>query len=199
MASLPTEPTIVVSGLPRSGTSMAMQMVVAAGVPAFEDGHRPPDSSNPRGYLEHAAVRRLDRDPDALAAARGRVVKVVSPLLPYLPEAEAGGGYRVVFMRRELREVLRSQRAMLEALGNAGVAPADETLAAAFEKAEARARRVAASRPDVDWIEVEHADTLASPRDAARRLVAFVLGASPDAATIDRVAAVVDPALHRAR
>ena len=178
---------------------MAMQMIVAAGVPAFEDGHRPPDATNPRGYFEHAVVRRIDREADALAAARGRVVKIVSPLLPQLPPAEAPGHYRVVFMRRDLREVLRSQRAMLAALGTPGGSPSDEALAAAFEKAETRARRMAASRPDVDWIELDHADTLASPRASARRLVAFVLGATPDAETIDRVAAVVDPALHRAR
>ena len=101
--SADARPTIVVSGLPRSGTSLVMQMLAAAGLPVFGDDARPPDADNPRGYFEHAAVRRLAEDPSVLAAAEGRVVKVVAPLVRALPE---GGRYRVIFVERAIDEVV---------------------------------------------------------------------------------------------
>jgi hypothetical protein len=189
---------IVVSGLPRAGTSLMMQMISAIGVPAFSDGHRPADASNPRGYLEHAAVRRLDRDARCLDGARGHVVKIVSPLLPALPAPRSPFVYRVVFVRRDLEEVLRSQALMLGAVGHDASNASDAKLSAAMEKAEARARRFVAARPDVDWIEVSHADLMAQPLATARRVTAFILGAL-DVAAAGAMAACVDPELHRVR
>ncbi len=200
--------TIVVSGLPRSGTSLMMQMIVAAGVPAFVDEHRPADASNPRGYLEHAAIRRLDRDTRCLEAARGHVVKIVSPLLPRLPDPHSPFVYRVVFLRRDMEEVLRSQAAMLAATATATPAATaadrvepglpEAKLRSALEKADARARRFAATRPDVESIEVEHAALLVDPLEVARRVAAFVLG-WPDEERAAAMASRVDPSLHRAR
>ena len=100
---MPRDFVTVVTGVPRSGTSLLMQMLAAGGVPALSDGVRAPDASNPRGYLEHAGLRRLGRDPAAAAlvvAAVGRAVKVVHALVAALPP---GPPYRVLVARREDR------------------------------------------------------------------------------------------------
>lgn len=101
---------VVVTGLPRSGTSLMMQMLHAGGFPVLCDDQRPADDSNPAGYFEFEPIRRIDRDQSWLALAEGKAVKVVSPLLRYLPASQ---DYRLIFMARNLRETLRSQKTML--------------------------------------------------------------------------------------
>lgn len=105
-----TEPVTVVSGLPRSGTSMMMQILEAGGIPPLTDNLRAPDEDNPRGYYEFEAVKQVAEDASWVAHAGGKVVKLVYKLLYDLP-----GGYRyqVVFMRRALPEVIASQEEML--------------------------------------------------------------------------------------
>ena len=107
-------PIVVVSGLPRSGTSMAMKMIEAGGLPVVTDGLRHADASNPNGYYEFEHVKNLDKAGDLswLAEARGKAVKIISFLITYLPEAY---DYRVVFMQRDLSEVIASQNRMLDA------------------------------------------------------------------------------------
>lgn len=104
----------VVSGLPRSGTSLLMQMLQAGGHPVLCDEQRPPDVDNPRGYFELDQIRALERDASWIAFAEGQAIKVVSPLLRSLP---VNHEYRVLFMRRELDEILASQERMLERRG----------------------------------------------------------------------------------
>lgn len=106
----------IVSGLPRSGTSMMMRMLKAGGVPLVEDGVRVADDDNPHGYFELEAVRALRDKHEWLAQAKGRVVKVVSQLLFDLPDTYE---YRIVFMRRHIDEILASQRQMLIRSGQA--------------------------------------------------------------------------------
>ena len=103
----------VVSGLPRSGTSMMMQILQAGGLPVLCDQVRAADEHNPRGYLEYEKVRRLATDNSWLTEAEGKAIKVVSQLLYHLPPQFE---YRVIFMRRDLTEVLRSQERMLVSL-----------------------------------------------------------------------------------
>jgi len=105
-------PVVVVSGLPRSGTSMAMKMLEAGGMELVVDNIRTADEDNPKGYYEDERVKELAEMEDTswLRGARGRVIKVVSSLLNYLPATNA---YKVVFMRRNLHEVLASQTKML--------------------------------------------------------------------------------------
>lgn len=103
------EPIIIVSGFPRSGTSMLMQMLRKAGVPLFEDDQRPADEHNPLGYHEHSRVKKLGEDADWLHEARGKALKVVSPLLRYLPATEA---FRIILVERPLTEVIVSQEVM---------------------------------------------------------------------------------------
>jgi hypothetical protein len=100
---------VIVSGLPRSGTSLVMQMLAAGGLPILTDGERAADVDNPAGYLEWEPIRRLPRQPELMRQAAGKAVKVVSPLLAHLP---AGHRYRVLFVDRPIDEVLQSQQTM---------------------------------------------------------------------------------------
>src|SRR5208337_4515337 len=104
----------IVSGLPRSGTSLMMQMLVAGGMTPLSDGERRADEDNPRGYLEWERIKQLPQDPGCIAEAEGKVVKVISRLLLALP---AGHEYRIIFMERPLAEVLASQDQMLRRRG----------------------------------------------------------------------------------
>ena len=106
----------IVSGLPRSGTSLMMQMLDAGGLPVLSDGVREPNLDNPKGYLEWEPVKQLKKDPSLMAEAEGKVVKVVSEFIMSLPSEHE---YRIVFMQRPLPEVLKSQDEMLRRRGNA--------------------------------------------------------------------------------
>ena len=187
-------PIVVVSGLPRSGTSMMMAMLQAGGLPIVTDGVRAADDSNPAGYFEDERVKALEHDTAKtwLAAAEGKAVKVISSLLRQLPDTHR---YRVVFMHRDLREVLSSQRRMLERLGRDGDEPADEALASAFERHLRDVSRWLDARPNFAVLDVRHSDVIDRPASEAARVAAFV-GGSLD---VPRMAAVVDPALYRAR
>jgi len=186
-------PVVVVSGAPRSGTSLMMQMLEAGGVAPLTDDARPPDAGNPRGYYELEAVKRLPADAGWLAEAPGRAVKVIHALAPRLP---AGPRYRVLWMERDLDEVARSQRALLETLGR----PPEDDLSDA-RVAEILARQLAEAaaaldaRGDVRRLVVAHARLLAEPGPSVARVAAF-LGGRLDLAAM---AAVVEPALHRVR
>lgn len=205
---------VIVSGLPRSGTSMLMQMLEAGGVPLLQDGLRPADADNPRGFFELEAVKRLETEPGFLAQAVGRAVKVVAPLLKALPPHYA---YRILFIERDLDEVLASQRRMLERAGIGTGAGSEVALRRAFE---------GALRTSREWIEregcaracfVSHAETLASPRATATRVAEFLASQEPAQAplapgleqwvrrfaadpdgVVQTMAAAVDPSLHRA-
>src|SRR5260370_8303650 len=96
----------IVSGLPRSGTSLMMQMLDAGGLPVLSDGERRADTDNPKGYLEWERIKQLPKDPSLIAEAEGKVVKVISQLILSLPSDHE---YRIVFMQRPLPEVLTSQ------------------------------------------------------------------------------------------
>ena len=124
-------PVTVVSGLPRSGTSLAMQMIHAGGIPALTDGQRTSDDSNPRGYFELERVKQLKQDKSWLDEAAGKVVKVIHLLLAELPDDRP---YRVVFMQRDLREVVQSQATMLARSGRPGGQLAPERLIAVYEQ-----------------------------------------------------------------
>ncbi|MEI7877711.1 MAG: hypothetical protein WCI96_07250, partial [Planctomycetota bacterium] len=119
--------TTIVSGLPRSGTSMAMQMIVAGGIAAVTDELRLADADHPRGYYEFERVKHLRTDKSWIEDARGRVVKVIHMLVPELPDDRP---YRVVFLARDLREVVKSQSTMLARGAKVGAAlPPDRLMA----------------------------------------------------------------------
>jgi hypothetical protein len=105
---------VVVSGMPRSGTSLVMQMLAAGGMSVLTDGQRKADVDNPKGYYEWEPVRRLAIEPQAIAEAEGKAVKVVSMQLWPLPTDRE---YKVLFLNRPMEEVLASQAAMIRRLG----------------------------------------------------------------------------------
>jgi hypothetical protein len=183
-----------VSGLPRSGTSMMMRMLEAGGLPPFSDGERTADIDNPEGYYEFERVKHLERDPDKswVREARGHALKVISFLLRHLPEENA---YRVVYMRRHLDEVLRSQDKMLDRLGNAVEGVELEAMKEAYRNDIVAARLYARKQPNMEMIEVHYAETVANPSETARVVNAFLGGSLDEAA----MAAAVKEQLYRNR
>jgi hypothetical protein len=187
------EPIIVVSGLPRSGTSMLMRMLDAGGVPLVVDGIRAADEDNPAGYFELEEVKELADGGDSgwVAGARGKAVKVISMLLEHLP---ARSNYRVIFLERAISEVLASQRKMLVRRGESPTT-GDERMAELYEIHLRKVRRMLAADPRFAVLAVAYADVIADPRGQAGRVAAF-LGGGLD---VERMAAAVDPALYRNR
>ncbi|MFK7895444.1 MAG: hypothetical protein AB8G23_06390 [Myxococcota bacterium] len=192
----PSDLITVVSGIPRSGTSLAMQMVAATGIEPLVDDARPPDASNPRGYFELDAVKRMPRlGTDWLTQARGRSVKVIHALLEFLPRDVS---YRVVYMERDLDEVIASQDRMLERQGEATGAEGGlpkARLREILEKQNAAAIALLESERCFELECFTHRTLMIDPARSAERMAAF-LGCEDAAPAI---AAHVDPALYRER
>jgi Sulfotransferase domain len=182
----------LVSGLPRSGTSLMMQMLQAGGMQLLTDGLRSPDAHNPHGYFEYEGVKHSRDDVSWLDQAGGKTVKVIHLLLPHLP---ADRNYRVIFMQRDLKEVIASQQAMLKQQGRAVVRLADEKLAEIFEKQLATVRQWLATQPNFQVCYVDYQDVIHHPPDVAERLNSFLGGNL----LVAGMTAVVDPALYRQR
>ena len=186
-------PIVVVSGLPRSGTSMAMKMLEAGGLPVVTDGFRHPDASNPNGYYEFERVKDLDKAGDTawLSEARGKGVKIISFLLTHLPETY---DYQVVFMQRDLSEVVASQNQMLDARGSARGAE-DERTRALYAQHLEQVDRFLANRSCFSTLKVAYQDAVTAPREQAARIHAFLGGRLNE----DKMTAVADAALYRHR
>lgn len=186
------QPVIVVSGLPRSGTSLMMQMLRAGGVPVLSDEQRAADEDNPRGYLELERVKNLRTDKSWLGEAHGKAVKVIHLLLPELPDDRE---YRVIFMHRALEEVVQSQAKMLERSGKQGAALGADRLVAVFKNQLAQVSAGLHKRCNMRVLSVEHARLLASPREEAQRVAEFV----DRQLDVDAMAGAVDQNLYRNR
>lgn len=187
----PAEYVTIVSGLPRSGTSMMMRMLEAGGMPVLVDGVREPDENNPRGYYEFEPVKQTKRDPSWVDSAAGKAVKMVYRLLCDLP---ADRTYRVIFMRRNLEEVLASQRKMLRREGRDDEV-SDEDMAALFRGELEQFNNWVRIQPNFAMLEIDYNEMLADAGPSARRASAFLDGRVDPAA----MCAVVDPALYRNR
>lgn len=184
---------VVVSGLPRSGTSMMMKMLEAGGIPPLTDEIREADKDNPRGYYEFERVKKLDKGDSAwLPQAEGKVVKVISALLKHLPDNYQ---YKVIFMRRHMPEILASQRKMLVHRGEDADSMDDEQLANLFNKHLAEIEQQLAQHENFDVLYVHYSDALGDPQTAAEEVGRF-LGRDLD---IERMVGVVDPQLYRNR
>ena len=161
----------IVTGLPRSGTSMMMRMLEAGGMPALTDDARPANEDNPRGYYEFERVKALETDKAWVADARGMAVKVIYKLAYHLPP---GLAYRMLFMQRDLDEVLRSQAVMMRRDGLDPEAIGQDTLMALFQAEIIKFRRWAEAQANIDILYVDHARVMTEPLDMAREVAAFL-------------------------
>jgi hypothetical protein len=161
----------VVSGLPRSGTSLMMQMLAAGGLPVLTDGERQPDPDNPRGYFEWEPIKLLPKQPECIAEAEGKVVKVISQLLFALP---AGREYRVVFMQRPLAEVVSSQAEMIRRRGTTGAALPPAALIAGLGAHLNQVNAWLKDKSNISVHRVEHRDVLHEPLRVAESIRQFL-------------------------
>ena len=182
----------VVSGMPRSGTSLMMRMLEAGGIPPLTDGVRAPDVHNPYGYFEYEPVKQLSKDSSWMPAARGRAVKIIYSLLRFLPQVIP---YRVIFMQRDMAEVFDSQQDMLRARGDAAAGQARGRMIAALEAEIVEAKEWLARQPDIRVLAVPYAGIVQEPSRWATAVADFLSGGLAEQAMV----AAVDPALYRHR
>jgi hypothetical protein len=187
------EPIIVVSGLPRSGTSMAMKMLDAAGIDIVTDKLRTADEDNPKGYFELERVKDLEKESDKsyLRDARGKAIKVISFLLKELP---SDNNYKVLFLNRNLDEVLASQAKMLTRRGEESDT-SDEQMKEIWENHLWRVKYQLKHQAHFDALELHYKEMIQDPRVHAERIAEF-LGGGLDA---KKMAEVVDEQLYRNR
>jgi hypothetical protein len=183
----------IVSGLPRSGTSMMMKMLEAGGIPPLTDELRSADKDNPKGYYEFERVKKLDEGDTAwLEEAQGRAVKVISALLKHLPPDYQ---YKVIFMERKIEEILASQKQMLVRRGEAPDSVGDDKLKDLFGKHLEQVQAWLDEQPNIDVAHFSYNEILESPREQAER-INQLLGNVLD---VEKMVAVVDEALYRQR
>lgn len=187
-----SEKVTVVSGLPRSGTSMMMKMLEAGGLAPVTDNIRTADEDNPKGYYELEKVKELKNDRSWMPEAKGKVVKVISALLQDLPNDHK---YRVVFMQRTMGEILASQKQMLVRRGQPTDKVPDEKMAAMFEKHLEKIREWLAAQPNMEVLYIKYNDILASPAESVAKLNAFF----DNALDAEAMQTVVDNQLYRQR
>jgi hypothetical protein len=187
-----SEPITIVAGLPRSGTSVMMQMLDAGGLVALSDQIRQPDIDNPKGYYEFEAVKQLKEDSSWLPEAQGKVVKMVYRLLYDLP---GGYDYRVVFTLRALPEVIASQEKMLQRLGSGGGDVPSAKLEEIYSREIDGVRQWLDEQPNIQVMYVQYNDVLSNPRDVAERLNNFLGGTL----NVDAMERVPDQSLYRNR
>jgi hypothetical protein len=181
---------IVVSGLPRSGTSLMMQMLDNGGVPVVTDNIRTADTDNPKGYYEYEMVKKIKLDVSWLPATRGKAFKMVSQLLYDLPATE---NYRILFMERDLDEMLLSQEKMLQRLGRQ--AAPRESMKRNYVVHLERLLAWLPQQSNLTVLRVSYNDLLTHPRKHAERASAFLSGM----ANVDAMEKTVDPSLYRNR
>jgi predicted AlkP superfamily phosphohydrolase/phosphomutase/tetratricopeptide (TPR) repeat protein len=184
---------IIVTGLPRSGTSMLMQMLAAGGLQILSDGLRQADEDNPRGYFEFEPVKNLRKDSGWLCQGRGKAVKIVAPLLTQLPPDLP---CRVILCERNLDEILDSQEYMLARRNQPAATPARrQMLKHEYLRMLGRLKAMLAERPQTQLLVIEHRHAISDALATARSVNAFLGGGLDEA----KMAAAIDPALHRNR
>ncbi len=179
---------VIVSGLPRSGTSMMMQMLKDAGVEILADEKRKADRNNPKGYLELQAVKKLDKDNSCLENVEGKAVKVISHLLEYLPEDK---NYKIIFMDRNMDEIIQSQQKMLKKELN----DFPPEVVNAFKKEIKNVELWVEENDNIEMIRINYSDVIREPEERVQKILDFL--------DLDlnkrKMVEVVDPDLYRNR
>jgi broad-specificity NMP kinase len=190
--TLDQDAIIIVSGLPRSGTSMLMKMLEAGGLEPLTDNIRAPDDDNPKGYYEFERVKQLEKDKSWLPEAKGKAVKVISMLLKHLPPEYF---YKVTFMQRNMEEILASQKEMLIRRGESGSKVTDEELAEKFHLHLQKIEEWMASQPNFDVIYVKYNEVLQNHRGYCIKINEFL----DNRLDVEKMVGAVDDALYRQR
>ena len=184
---------IVVSGLPRSGTSMMMKMLEAGGLAILTDNLREADANNPKGYYEFERVKQMkDGDFAWLPEAVGKVVKIVTGLIMFLP---SNYNYKIIFMKRDLEEVLSSQKKMLGRLGKEDDNIPDDKMGKVYEEHLKQVKGWLVRQPNIEMLYVNYNTMVADPTESLQKVNEF-LGGKMD---VQVMAAVVDKELYRER
>lgn len=184
------KPVFVVSGLPRSGTSMMMQMLHAGGVDILTDEIRNADQNNPKGYFEYEPVKKLAESSEWLKEQSGKTIKIISHLLPHL---QPGLKYKILFMEREMEEVLKSQQIMI-AKENKKIQNAYPlALANTFEKQLQQIKNWLERQPNIEVLFLNYAAVIENPQEYASKIKEFT-GLALD---VSNMITAVDPSLHR--
>ncbi len=188
------EPLVVVSGLPRSGTSMMMKMLEAGGVAIMTDSERVADIDNPKGYFEYERIKDLEKETDKsyIRTGRGKALKVISFLIKDLPD---DNDYRVIFMRRDLGEVITSQNKMIDRLGTTDASAEEEAMKEAYRNDIVRTRLLCRNRPNFELMEVHYKATIEDATGTASKVNAFLGGQLNEG----DMRAAVDDSLYRNR
>ena len=181
----------IVSGLPRSGTTLMMRMLEAGGMEVVKDDIRKADEDNPRGYFEFEKVKKINEDASWLEDCRGKVFKMVSELLYHLPQDKQ---YKIIFMTREMKEMLASQRVMLKRLGREGSPVNDEDMGEIFRKHILKVKEWLERQSNIDVIYVNYNDVVKKPLENAEAISHFLNSSGLDS---EKMAGVIDKSLYR--
>lgn len=184
----------VVSGLPRSGTSMMMKMLDSGNMPLLTDEIRKADEDNPKGYYEYEKVKKLEDDNSWLGLARGKTIKIVSPILYHL-KFDSGYKYKIIFMLRDLDEILASQKKMAERLNTDEEKIRDNILKNEYSSHLEEIENWMEQQENIDLLPVQYTDVLENPLAVAEGIHDF-LGTGLD---IQKMASVADSSLYRQR
>ena len=186
------KPIYIVSGLPRSGTSMMMKMLEAGGMVPLIDNIKTPDEDNPKGYYEFERVKQLSEDASWLGGARGKVVKIISMILFDLPSEFE---YKMVFMERRMDEILASQAVMLKRRGQSAGDVSDHELSVKFNVHLKKIKSWLGRQSNIKVLYENYNELLEHPRKGIGRISAFVDHTLDE----DKMAAVIEPTLYRQR
>lgn len=182
----------IVSGLPRSGTSMMMQMLMEGGIEPLTDKERGPNIDNPEGYFEYERVKKLPEDTGWLKYAEGKAVKVLAELIKHLPEDH---DYKIIFMHRNLEEIIESQKKMLLRKGKDPDEASDEELMEMFKKYRAMLKSHIEEHPTMEALYVSYNEIMIEPRIVIGKINQFLGGGLDE----EKMKAVIDEDLYRNR
>ncbi|MGJ8639016.1 MAG: alkaline phosphatase family protein [Opitutaceae bacterium] len=184
-------PQVIISGLPRSGTSLLMQILDKAGVPILSDAKREADIDNPKGYFEYTPIKQLAKKAELLGEMEGKAVKVISSLLVHLKFRDP---FKVIFIRRAPEEIARSQSKMIERLSGKKPEADSPRYLNTISQHLRWSLQFIEQHPQINPLIIDHADLIAHPKEVATQIIEFLdlHDSSPD-----ELAACVDPSLHR--
>lgn len=179
----------IVSGLPRSGTSLMMQILEKGGMEILTDNLRKADESNQKGYYEYEKVKSLMKDQSWIGEAEGKVLKVVSGLLTFLPDTF---DYKIFFMMRDMDEILSSQSKMLDRMGiSKKVDP--KILKMTFEKQVRDVKKLLSEKNNIEFLDVSYRDLVMQSDNEISKINDF-LG---NTLVSEKMSAVIDKNLYR--